>query len=447
MKPTAISNTSVQQYGSLGLLLRTYRRTAGLTQLQLAGSAGVSLGTVRDIEQGRTVMSRRTTLTSLVAALDLSEDQRAKLQSLADIQRGTNRMLPRQRTAEDTREQRVRLDLLGPLQAWRNGAPVALGPMRQQALVVMLALSGGAGVSRATLVDVLWQSNPPPTALEMLHGYVSRVRRCLGPSDEDRGSTRQRAGDLLVWSGSAYRLVPGAVRSDVEDFGALAERAEHATRAGKVAEACELYDRALQLWRGAPFAGLEMMQDHPAVIELRERRARMVTGYATIAETAGENERVIGHLRAAAQQDSLDERVHARLMIALLATGQQAAALRVYEDLRHRLDEELGVSPGPELAAAHLQVLRQELTRATSAPVALSGPAVTAGKSGNCTSRPMAMDLPVPRQLPPATPHFAGRATELSALDEMLDKADRALGTGLIARREEGTQCHVDDGP
>ncbi len=308
-------------------------------------------------------MSRLTTLTSLLAALDLSEDQRAKLQSLADIQRDTNRMPPRQRTAQDTREQRVRLDLLGPLQAWRNGAPVALGPIRQQALVVMLALSGGAGVSRATLVDVRWQSNPPRTALEMLHGYVSRARRCLGSSDEDRGSTRQRAGDLLVWSGSAYRLVPGAVQSDVEDFGALAERAEHATRAGKVAEACELYGRALQLWRGVPLAGLEMMQDHPAVIELRERRARMVTGYATIAETAGENERVIGHLRAAAQQDPLDERVHARLMIALLATGQQAAALRVYEDLRHRLDEELGICPGPELAAAHLQVLRQELTR------------------------------------------------------------------------------------
>ena len=298
--------------------------------------------------------------------------------------------------------------------------------------MVMLALSGGAGVSRATLVDVLWQSNPPRTAMEMLHSYVSRVRRCLGSSDEDHGSTRQWAGELLVWSGSAYRLVPGAVRSDVEDFGALAERAEHATRAGKVAEACELYDRGFQLWRGAPLAGLEMMQDHPAVIELRERRARIVTGYATIAETAGENERVIGHLRAAARQDPLDERVHARLMIALLATGQQAAALRVHEDLRHRLDQELGVSPGPELAAAHLQVLRQEFTRATSAPVALSGPAVTAAKSGNCTSGPMVMDLPVPHQLPPATPYFAGRATELSALDEMLDKADRAPGTGLI---------------
>ncbi len=46
-----MSHVIPQQYGSLGLLLRTYRRTAGLTQLQLADSAGVSLGTVRDIEQ------------------------------------------------------------------------------------------------------------------------------------------------------------------------------------------------------------------------------------------------------------------------------------------------------------------------------------------------------------------------------------------------------------
>ena len=433
MKPTAISSAAAQRHGSLGLLLRTYRRTAGLTQLQLAEIAGVSLGALRDIEQGRTAMSRRATLKSLVAALDLSEDQRTKLQSLADIQRYANRTLPLQRTgAEDARERRVRLELLGPLQAWRIGTPVALGHIRQQALVVMLALSGGAGVSRATLVDVLWQSNPPATALEMLHSYVTRVRRCLGSSDEDPDSTRQPAEDLLVWTGSAYRLAPGAVRSDVEDFDALAERAEHASAAGDIAEACELYDQALQLWRGAPVAGLEMMQDHPAVIELRERRARIVTSYAAIAETTGQNERVIRHLRAVAQQDPLDERVHARLMIALLVTGQQAAALRVYEDLRHRLDEELGVSPGPELAAAHLRVLRQDFSAAISAPTALSGSAATAGGSDNRTSRRMAMDLPVPRQLPAATPHFAGRAAELAALEEMLDQADRAPGTGLI---------------
>jgi DNA-binding SARP family transcriptional activator len=51
-------------------------------------------------------------------------------------------------------------------------------------------------------------------------------------------------------------------------------------------------------------------------------------------------------------------------MLALAGAGQQAAALAAYEELRGRLDEQLGVAPGPELADAHLRVLPQQLPHA-----------------------------------------------------------------------------------
>jgi DNA-binding SARP family transcriptional activator len=47
-------------------------------------------------------------------------------------------------------------------------------------------------------------------------------------------------------------------------------------------------------------------------------------------------------------------------MRALAATGQQAAALDVYQQVRFRLTDELGLEPGPELAAAQQAVLRRE---------------------------------------------------------------------------------------
>jgi DNA-binding SARP family transcriptional activator len=50
-------------------------------------------------------------------------------------------------------------------------------------------------------------------------------------------------------------------------------------------------------------------------------------------------------------------------MLALAAVGQQAAALKAYEDLRQRLDSELGITPGPEVTGAHLCILRQETTQ------------------------------------------------------------------------------------
>lgn len=85
----------------------------------------------------------------------------------------------------------------------------------------------------------------------------------------------------------------------------------------------------------------------------------MVIEYAEVAFVADWHERVLPRLEALARAEPLNERVHAQLMIALASTGRQAAALRLHEDLRRRLDEQLGVRPGPELSEAHLRVLRQ----------------------------------------------------------------------------------------
>jgi DNA-binding SARP family transcriptional activator/DNA-binding XRE family transcriptional regulator len=430
MNQATPSSLAARQHGGLGLLLRAHRRAAGLTQQRLAAAAEISVGALRDIEQGRTAGSRPSTLSRLAAVLELGEHDQFELQSLADLQRDSERLALQGMAAEDVPADGVWLVLLGPLRAWRDGVPVALGSVRQQVVLALLVLGGKSGVSRSELIDVLWPDGPPPTALEMLHSYISRTRRRL--LQADNGDSPSASDDVLPWDGAAYRLAPGTIRSDAETSRALAARAGHAAGAGQAAEACQLYSQALRLWRGAPLAGLELIHDHPAVIELAEQRARMVLDYATAAEVAGEHEQVVGHLRAVAQQDPLDERVHARLMIALLALGQQAAGLRVYEDLRRRLDEELGVRPGPELAGAHMRVLRQELgpaARQPAAPPSMPGEAAqpSAGED------PQFSDLPVPRQLPPAGQYFVGRTAELGLLDDMLARAGQAPQTALIA--------------
>lgn len=53
------------------------------------------------------------------------------------------------------------------------------------------------------------------------------------------------------------------------------------------------------------------------------------------------------------------ERAHALLMEILVARGNAAEALRVYEALRKRLRDELGATPAPELRALQERVLRR----------------------------------------------------------------------------------------
>jgi DNA-binding SARP family transcriptional activator len=86
------------------------------------------------------------------------------------------------------------------------------------------------------------------------------------------------------------------------------------------------------------------------VVELGRRRVDVVAEYADAAAAAGSPGQALRPLRRLAERAPLDERVHARLMAALAGTGQQAAALAMFEELRLRLGRELGVRPGSELA-------------------------------------------------------------------------------------------------
>ena len=293
-----------------------------------------------------------------------------------------------------------RLAILGPVTGSRGGVPVALGPVRLRAVLTLLVLHADAGLSRADIVDALWRGDPPGTAVTMVHGYITRIRGLLGQGERVCAAVpgQKRA---LSWDGARYRLAPGAVESDLAEFARLADLAGQASASGDAAQACQRYEQSLRLWRAEPAADIDLLRGHPAVIGLSQRRTALIVDYAAAAEAADRHEQVLGHLQALAGRAPLDERIHARLMIALAATGQQAAALGNYENLRRRLDDELGMPPGRELAEAHLRVLRQQ-----AAPPPAQRPA---------PSRP-----PVPRQLPVASRHFAGRARELHALSRLL---------------------------
>jgi len=64
---------------SLGLLLRDYRRWAGVTQLELAESSAVSVRTIRDLEHGHATRPRRETIDLIARGLNLSEEHRSRL--------------------------------------------------------------------------------------------------------------------------------------------------------------------------------------------------------------------------------------------------------------------------------------------------------------------------------------------------------------------------------
>jgi DNA-binding SARP family transcriptional activator/DNA-binding XRE family transcriptional regulator len=340
-----------------GGLVRELRARAGLTQRRLASAAGLSIGALRDLEQGRTRCPRWTAVDAIAAALGLDQTEHAELaRAWSGGPAGEGLRQAGQNAESAVGGAGVRIGVLGPLTARVGDTSVRLGPERQRALLGLLALHGPDGVGRDVIVAMLWGERPPASAVAQVQAYVSQLRRRLRP-DARRSAP---VGEEAVWLvGRGYQL-NNAVGLDLTEFRSLTRRADLAAARGDCRLACALYERSLGMWRGGVLADLDLIQANPATAEVTRQHGQAVMQFARAAAAVGRDERAVPHLRVLCEREPFNEPAHAQLMTALAAAGQQADALRLFGRLRQRLDVELGIRPAPQVSTAHLRILRQQ---------------------------------------------------------------------------------------
>src|SRR5579863_7578473 len=422
-----MGNGDVNQASQFGSLVRSYRREAGLTQRELAVKAGLSVAALRDFEQSRRRRPRPHSLAALGSALGLEPDQAASLARAAAPARRRSGSGPSPRPPQNDsgfarpahsfgRGPGLWLAGLGPLEAWMDGTPLSLGPPARRAVLALLLMDPGVPVRRDTIIDILWGDSPPRTAVGLVQAHVSRIRRLLNSRDPLGGNE----GVVQSLRG-AYRLRLSGPEVDLLVFRALAARAAAAWAGGDQVTAVECYEHALSLWHGEPFADVDVLCGHPGVAVLKQELAGVLLRYADVACVLGQHDQVLPRLQALADTEPLNEAAHARVMIALAGSGHQAAAVRVYEDVRSRLYRELGLYPGQELVEAYARVLRQD---------------IRPGHRGRTPARPPALRAAahvVPRQLPAARRCFTGRSGELTVLSALMERHLREANGVVIA--------------
>jgi DNA-binding SARP family transcriptional activator/tetratricopeptide (TPR) repeat protein/DNA-binding XRE family transcriptional regulator len=377
---------------TLGDLVRAHRARRGMTQLEVAAGAGLSVRAVRDIENNRVRRPHRSSVPRLAAALGLSEADRAALLTALAPAAAPGRA-------------RLSIEVLGPLSVCRDGRPVEFVPGMLRDLLGLLALHPRQPVSGAEIVDVLWGERPPKTCQHLLQVYIGRLRALTEPARRSRSPATVVGRSL-----GGYRLDVAADDLDLARFDDLVTRAEHADGGGDREAALELLGQALDCWRGPVLADAgARLRQHPTAVAVSRRRVAAALAYADLALDRGRYDQVTSSLRAVAADEPLHEGLAARLMVALAGGGEQAAALALFEGIRGRLDADLGVTPGAELSAAHLRVLRHQLPARS----------LTAG--------------PTPAQLPADVAAFTGRGTELADLDQLLRTLSGAPADGARA--------------
>ncbi|GAB3976059.1 BTAD domain-containing putative transcriptional regulator [Plantactinospora veratri] len=308
----------------------------------------------------------------------------------------------------------MRIQLLGPVRAWRDGESLDLGPAARRVVLGLLALAGGKPLQRAELMSGLWYDREPPTsAANVIQTHVKHLRRLLEPERRPRDQ-----GTVLRLVGDGYALHLPDAGLDVTRFRQRIDAATTAQRRGQLDAAAELLGEALALWHGAPLADVPTLASHPKVVALLGERQSALGRYGEVMIAAGRAAEGLPILAEAAVAAPLDEAAHARLIRAYHAAGRRGQAFAAYHEVRRRLADDLGVAPGPALAAAHAALLHDE--EPTGRPA----------RAETVTLPAAARSAPRPAQLPADLTEFTGRTAELSRLDGLLDRATRPPGPG-----------------
>lgn len=233
---------------------------------------------------------------------------------------------------------RVEIDLLGGFSVRVDGRTIPATDWRRRhaaALVKLLALAPRHTLHREQVIDALWPDVGIDDAPPRLHKAAHYARRSLGDP---------RA---LVLDGNTVSLLPGAdVVVDVDVFEQQAQQVlETADEDGKIDRSAAA--ATADLWTG------DLLPDDLYDAWLNGPRDRL-------RQLHNEVLRRVGRWGELARANPADEEASLVIARRLADNGDRRGALRQLERLERALRTELGVIPGPTVAALRAELLAHD---------------------------------------------------------------------------------------
>lgn len=245
----------------------------------------------------------------------------------------------------------IEIRLLGEPTIVVNGDQRAVSRPREQSVLARLALATPGAVPVDALVEDVWGERPPATAVDALRVHVSSLRKAVAGSGID-------PVDILVTCPGAYRFELATDAVDVHrletavrdhDVGTLRDllrgRAEHDL--GRLDSGSGFFTAAAQ-----------------QVADLRATATELIAEANLGDERA---DRAVGVLEEFVRREPYRERAWELLVRSLRDCGRRTEALRTAQRARQTLAE-VGMEPGPGLAAAEEAVLAPERSGAVARP-------------------------------------------------------------------------------
>ena len=248
----------------------------------------------------------------------------------------------------------TRIELCGQLAVEIEGTRIegSLRGRQGRLLLAYLVLNRHRPVRRDELAEALWSESGEA----QLAPPLSRLRGALGDGRlVGRGELRLELGDdaWVDWE---------AARAGVTAARAALAAGDWAAAFAATGEPLAIAERGLL--PGLEAGWIDVRRAELGDLRLEALEVRAAAGAAMGGPEQNEAERAA---RAAVEAAPFRESSRAALMDVLHARGNVAEALRVFEDVRVLLREELGTAPGPALVALHERLLREEPAPAPAA--------------------------------------------------------------------------------
>ena len=212
-----------------------------------------------------------------------------------------------------------------------------------RALFAYLCLNRTRSVARDEVMEALWGERLPSAPTVALNALLSKLRRVIGV-------------DRLEGRNALRMSLPLDAEVDVEVAQELVHRARTALAAADPARA----------WTPAHvilLRGFMPGHEFPWIEQMRRELDDLLVDALECAVKAklGIGGREVEHAdrlaRLLVSRAPYRESGHALLMRVLAARGNIAEALRVFEELRVRLRDELGIAPGAAIQEMHRSLL------------------------------------------------------------------------------------------
>jgi predicted ATPase/DNA-binding SARP family transcriptional activator len=248
----------------------------------------------------------------------------------------------------------LRIQMLGPFQAWLQQEILTWPTQKSKALFQILLIEPGRLVSTDQILEYLWPDLSPRKAQNNLWVTVSQLRHLLQPDLPPRARSA-----YIHKQGEGYRF-----KSESDywlDGESFATHLAIAQAAPDLLARIEGWEAAQIIYHG------DFLEDEPyaewAQIPRIQWRRRYEQLLINLAEAYGQNGRfqqAITHCREILTLDNTNETAYRLLMRCHASLGERATALKVYDEAVQTLQDEIDIDPAPETAELALRIQQLE---------------------------------------------------------------------------------------